>query len=153
LIVMKIVDLVRPEHIAVRLSASSKAKLVKALSARAAKAIGRDAAEIEEALNRREDLGSTGVGQGVAIPHARLKGLDGYFAELAVLDRPVEFDAIDGKPVDVLFLLLVPETGATDQLAALASISRCLRDRGTADKLRRAKSADEAYSLLERLSA
>jgi PTS system nitrogen regulatory IIA component len=148
---MKIIDLVRPQHVTVRLAANSKARLLKNLSGRAATATGLQSADIAQALERREALGSTGVGQGVAIPHARIPGLRTYFAELAVLDQPVDFDAIDGKPVDVLLLLLVPETGTADHLAALASVSRCLRDRGTAAKLRRANTADEAYALLERL--
>jgi PTS system nitrogen regulatory IIA component len=150
---MKTVDLVRPQHVTVHLSAGTKAGLLKTLADQAAVATGIKSTEILQALERREALGSTGVGQGVGIPHARISGLDTYFAALAVLDRQVDFDAIDGKPVDVVFLLLVPENGVADHLAALASLSRCLRDRGTADKLRRAKTPERAYGLLAGLSA
>ncbi len=104
--------------------------------------------EIFEILLAREKLGSTGVGSGIAIPHGKIKDLDrlkGYFARL---DRPVEFDAVDERPVDLIFLLLAPEEAGADHLKALAKVSRLMRDKNVCKKLRGSDTSEALYALL-----
>ncbi len=104
--------------------------------------------EIFEILLSREKLGSTGVGSGIAIPHGKIKDLDrlrGYFARL---DRPVEFDAVDERPVDLIFLLLAPEEAGADHLKALARVSRLMRDENVCKKLRGSDTSEALYALL-----
>src|SRR5262249_33641394 len=103
---------------------------------RAARLLAIDGQTILDALMSREMLGSTGIGQGVALPHARLSGLQRFFGLFARLERPINFDAIDDRPVDLVFLLLIPEKAGNDHLAALAAVSRRLRDRDVAARLR-----------------
>lgn len=150
---MQIEDLIGVEDIVLDLAGGSKEQALSALAATAASRLSLDAAIIVKALADRERLGSTGVGQGVAIPHARIKGLNKYFALFARLDRAVDFDAVDNKPVDLVFLLLMPEKTGNDHLAALAAISRKLRDKTMAPRLRAASRASEVFELLTRNTA
>jgi PTS system nitrogen regulatory IIA component len=129
------------------LRAADKPQVLRALTRRAAASTGLDAKSIEEALVARERLGSTGVGAGIALPHATVPGLTDFHGIFARLERPVDFDAIDGAPVDLVFLLLVPERAATN-VKALAAIARRLRDRALADRLRRGEDAETLYRLL-----
>jgi PTS system nitrogen regulatory IIA component len=99
-------------------------------------------------LLERERLGTTGVGNGIAIPHGKLAGLKQLFGMFARLEQPVDFDAIDEQPVDLIFLLLAPEAAGADHLKALARVSRLLRDRSVCEKLRGANQADAIYALL-----
>ena len=147
---MKIEDLIGPDHVAVDFRGGDKTHVLGELAQRAADALGIDAQIILKALKAREQLGSTGVGQGVAIPHARIKGLTRYFALFARLPVAVDFAAIDSKPVDLIFLLLMPENTGSDHLAALAAISRKLRDKTLAPRLRGADEAIAIYELLTR---
>jgi PTS system nitrogen regulatory IIA component len=101
-----------------------------------------------EVLLERERLGTTGVGGGIAIPHGRLPGLTHMFGLFARLERPVDFEAIDERPVDLIFLLLAPSAAGADHLKALARVSRLLRDRSLVEKLRATESADALYALL-----
>ncbi len=103
---------------------------------------------IYDVLIERERLGSTGIGMGIGIPHGRLPGLDRLCGIFARLDRPVPFDAIDDQPVDLIFLLLAPESAGADHLKALARVSRLLRDRTVCEKLRGTDNADALYALL-----
>ena len=99
-------------------------------------------------LLKREDLGSTGIGGGVAIPHARLPELHRPFGLLARLKQPIEFDSIDGQAVDLVFVFLLTAAAENGQLGALALVARTLRSQGVLDRLRRAKNASELYSII-----
>jgi PTS system nitrogen regulatory IIA component len=103
---------------------------------------------IYEALLQRERLGSTGVGEGIAIPHGKLPGLDKIFGLVARLDKPVDFEALDGQPVDVLFLLLAPEGAGADHLKALARVARVLREPGLIERLRATRDAAALYAIM-----
>jgi PTS system nitrogen regulatory IIA component len=107
-----------------------------------------DTQKICDALVAREHMGSTGIGAGIAVPHARMDGLKDIFALFARLDQPIDFAAVDGRPVDVIVLLLIPPDAGSRHLAALACVSRQLRRPGMAERLRRAKDAGELYALL-----
>jgi nitrogen PTS system EIIA component len=141
-------DLVTPQRVIASVQAGDKPKLLRELSERAAKQLGIDSKAILEALRSREMLGSTGVGQGIALPHARMAGLDRFFGLFARLERPINFDAIDDGPVDLVFLLLIPEQAGSEHLTALAAISRRLRQREVATQLRSAKASSEVYEIL-----
>jgi len=104
-------------------------------------------------LLERERLGSTGVGNGIAIPHGKIAGLDRLYGLFARADQPIDFDAIDEQPVDLIFLLLAPEGAGADHLKALARVSRLLRDRVTCEKLRGSDNADALYALLTHSAA
>lgn len=144
---MNIAEFLRPEDVLVELDASSKPQLLQQLAARAARATGSDEAILFAALSHRETLGSTGIGQGIAIPHSSPAGLTKPFALLARLGKPVEFDAIDERPVDLVFLLLTPDN-RTSHLKVLSTVSRQLRSAQVLEKLRRAKSAAEIYAVI-----
>jgi len=141
-------DLIRPEAVAEGLAAASKKVLFQQLGAIAAAAYGIDAKAAAEGLAQREKLGSTGFGGGIAIPHARIDGIDaihGVFVELA---RPIDFTAVDDLPVDLVFMLLSPAGAGAEHLKALATVSRRLRDRSFTAKLRGAGSPDALLALL-----
>jgi PTS system nitrogen regulatory IIA component len=130
------------------MQAGDKPKLLRELSERAAKQLGIGSETILEALRSRETLGSTGVGKGIALPHARIVGLGHFFGLFARLTRPINFDAIDDAPVDLVFLLLMPEQAGDEHLAALAAVSRRLRQHEVAAQLRSAKASSELYEIL-----
>jgi nitrogen PTS system EIIA component len=148
---VEIADLIAPEGVIAALPANDKAQVLRELAQRAAKATGTDEQTLSQALQAREALGSTGVGQGIALPHCRLPKLPGFFGLFARLDRAIDFAAIDERPVDLVFLLLIPEQATGEALSALALISRRLRDRETAAALRAtaaARSPRQLYALL-----
>jgi PTS system nitrogen regulatory IIA component len=145
---MDLPDLIAPDRIVFAARASNKQQLLQDLAARAAKLLNLDARMIYEALLSREELGSTGLGNGFALPHARIEGLDRPFGMFARLNRPIHFDSVDGKPVDLVFLLLIPAAAGSEHLAALAAVSRHLRDSVFAAELRKAASASALYGLL-----
>ncbi|CAA9544134.1 MAG: PTS IIA-like nitrogen-regulatory protein PtsN [uncultured Sphingosinicella sp.] len=130
------------------LSVSNKKGLFQQLALAASKQTGLSSKAIVAALNERERLGSTGFGSGVAIPHGKIPGLSRVFGYFARLAQPVDFHAVDNMPVDLVFLLLSPPDAGADHLKALASVSRALRDRQTAAKLRGARSKDAIFALL-----
>ena len=143
-------DFLSPERLRLGVPAANKRQLFDVLAATAAEATGLDAAAILGALEQREKLGTTGIGEGIAIPHARLPGLErlvGFFLRLAA---PVEYDALDDAPVDLVFLLLAPEAASTLQLKALARIARILRDPEVGGRLRAEATPGELYELLRR---
>jgi PTS system nitrogen regulatory IIA component len=144
---MKIEDFLAPGSV-VELKASDKRDVITALSRQAASALALDATAVMNALLSREELGSTGMGQGFALPHARLAEVKKPFGIFARLRRPVDFDAVDGLPVDLVFLLLLPINAQGDQLNALACVARRLRDQGTTERLRRTRDAAGAFHLL-----
>jgi len=145
---MVIADLLGPGAVLGAVHASGKPALLKLLAERAADSLGLDAAAIAAALDAREQLGSTGVGQGIAMPHARIAGLTKPFGLLARLERPIDFAAIDEKPVDLVFLLLTPPAETGVHLGALACASRRLREKNVARRLRGARDGAELYAVL-----
>jgi PTS system nitrogen regulatory IIA component len=145
---MKVADILTPDGVIVDLKASDKRAVLGDLARRAASALGLDRAGTLTVLMAREDLGSTGMGDGLAIPHARLDDVRTPFGLFARLHKAVEFDAVDGRPVDLVFLLLLPTSGQGAQLNALACVARRLRDPETARALRRAGSAQELFHVL-----
>ena len=140
-------DILAPEAVRHHLSAPTKKSLFQTIATLAAAQTGLDAREIADRLGERERLGSTGFGQGVAIPHGKVAGLDHVIGLFAKLERPLEFAAIDALPVDLVFVLLSPPDAGVDHLKALARVSRRLRDGGFVAKLRGAGSADALYAL------
>jgi PTS system nitrogen regulatory IIA component len=145
---MTITDLVAPEAIMPALKVSSKKQALQDLAARAAALTGQNERAIFEVLLQREKLGTTAVGYGVAIPHGKLPKLTKMFGLFARLDRAIDFEALDGQPVDLVFLLLAPEGAGADHLKALARVARLLRDQDTANKLRAARDAQALYAVL-----
>ena len=145
---MMITDLVAPEAIIPALKVNSKKQALQELAARAAELTGQNDRAIFEVLLRREKLGTTAVGYGVAIPHGKLQKLDKIFGLFARLDRPIDFEAMDGQPVDLVFLLLAPEGAGADHLKALSRIARVLRDQDLVAKLRATDSASAIYAFL-----
>ena len=145
---MEIVDLITPQHVIPNLRVTSKKQALQELSRYAAEITNQHERTIFEVLLERERLGTTGVGAGVAIPHGKLPALDRLYGLFARLDAPIDFEAIDEQPVDLIFLLLAPEAAGADHLKALARVSRLLRDKETCDKLRGSDTAEALYVLL-----
>ena len=145
---MTLADIIDARTVLPNLHAQSKKQLLQELSEAAAPMLSVDARLIFETLRRREKLGSTGLGQGIAIPHGKLAGLSRVYGLFARLAAPVAFDSIDGQPVDLVFLLMAPEHAGADHLKALARISRLLRDSATVSKLRGAEDAAALYAIL-----
>jgi PTS system nitrogen regulatory IIA component len=145
---MKIKSLLAPDSVVLNMRSPDKAALLRDLAQRASIAAHVPAETIFDALSRREELGSTGIGGGVAIPHARFPGIVAPVAIAARLKPPVNFDAIDGLPVDLVFVLLVPSASNSEHLNALAAVSRRLRERPVVEQLRMSTSADTFYRAL-----
>jgi len=145
---MDLSDLVKPDAIVSSLKANSKKQALQVLAGKAAALTGRDEREIFETLVQREKLGSTGVGNGIAIPHGKLAGLDQIFGLFARTAKPIDFDAPDEQPVDLIFLLLAPEGAGADHLKALARIARLLREPGVIAKLRACADKSALYAAL-----
>ena len=150
---MPLNDLVAPNAILPALKVNSKKQVLQELAARAAVLSGQSERAILDILTQREKLGSTAVGNGIAIPHGKMPGLARLFGLFARLDRPVDFEALDNQPVDLVFLLLAPEGAGADHLKALARIARLLRDPGIAHKLRATHDAESLYAVLAMPSA
>ena len=145
---MEIADLITPRGIVAQLRATNKKQALQELAKRASVVTGIQERTIYDVLIERERLGTTGIGMGIGIPHGRLPGLTKLYGLFARLERAIQFEAIDEQPVDLLFLLLAPETAGADHLKALALVSRLLRDRTVCEKLRGTDSADALYALL-----
>src|SRR6201998_3808154 len=145
---MPLTDLVAPNAVIPALKVTSKKQAIQELSAKAAKLSGQNERVIFETLLQREKLGSTGCGNGIAIPHGKLPKLERLFGLFARLDRPVDFEALDGQPVDLIFLLLAPEGAGADHLKALARVARLLRDQDIARKLRESRDAEALFAVL-----
>ncbi len=145
---MDLGDLVTPEGIIPSLKAKSKKQALQDLAAKAAQLTGLPARDIFDALLQRERLGSTGLGRGIAIPHVKFKALDNIVCLFARLEVPIDFDALDNEPVDLIFLLLAPEHASGDHLKALARISRLLRETSTLDRLRKSSDRDALFAVL-----
>ena len=145
---MEINDLISSDVVVANLKATSKKQVLHNLARRAAKQTGVNERDIFDVLMERERLGSTGVGNGIAIPHGKLPELERLHGLFALLEQPVDFQAIDEHPVDLIFLLLAPESAGADHLKALAKISRLLRNTGICDKLRGSETSDALYAIL-----
>lgn len=145
---MQIGDILDRAAIAPRVSAPNKRQLLAVVAEIAARNLGLDAAVILDALAEREAAGSTGVGHGVAAPHARLEGLQRMRGVFVRLDHPVDFDSVDDQPVDLVFALFAPANAGTEHLRALARVSRLLRQGDLREQLRQARTADAIHALL-----
>jgi PTS system nitrogen regulatory IIA component len=142
---MDIKDFLSPDHALIDVRASDKAGLLQDLSSRAALALNLAVDRIAAELLKREELGTTGTGGGIALPHARMPEVTRPFGMLVRLKRPMDFDAIDSKPVDIVFLLLLPAAAECDQVQALAGVARKLRNPNSLQRLRGAADAAELY--------
>jgi PTS system nitrogen regulatory IIA component len=145
---MEITDLITADAVVANLHATSKKQVLQELSRRAADITGEHERAIFEVLMERERLGTTGVGAGIAIPHGKLQSLEKLHGLFARLEQPVDFQAIDERPVDLIFLLLAPESAGADHLKALARVSRILRDNKVCEKLRGTDTPDALYAIL-----
>ncbi len=141
-------DLLYPATVQAKAAIDSKKAFFPYAGALAASALGLDGGEVAERLLERERLGSTAFGKGVALPHARLEGISGVKGLFLKLDRPIDFNAVDGLPVDLIFILLSPVDCGAEHLKALARVSRFLRDEQATARLRGAKSTEALYALL-----
>lgn len=145
---IEIADLLAARSVVAQLRAANKRQVLQELARRAAAQTELSDRRIYDVLNERERLGSTGIGRGVAIPHGKLAELPRIFGMFGRLERPVPFEAIDGQPVDLVFVLLTPADAGADHLTALSRISRLLRDQAMCEKLRGASGPDALYALL-----
>lgn len=150
---MPLLDFLDPQAVLPALRATGKKQALQELSAHAARLSGLDEGVIFEALLQRERLGSTGIGEGIAIPHGKLAGLTRIFGLAARLEKPIDFEALDGQPVDILFLLLAPEGAGADHLKALARVARVLREPGVVERVRATRDREALYSVLTEISA
>lgn len=145
---MELADILSEESVIVCSGLKTKPEVLRQLAERAAKVTGCDVGQIFDALSDREALGSTGLGNGIAIPHGKLAGLNGVTAVFARLDNAIDFEAVDDQPVDLMMMLLAPVGAGADHLKALARVARLLRNEGTVEALRRAPNADALYAIL-----
>jgi PTS system nitrogen regulatory IIA component len=145
---IKIYDLLSPADVMIDVGALNKRSLLQDLSAKSAASLDLRVDQIAPYLLKREELGCTGMGGGVAIPHARVRDLQRPYGVLAKLKQPIEFEAIDGQAVDIVFLLLLPANADNGQLSALALVARTLRASETLVRLRRARDASELYAMM-----
>ena len=150
---MPLTDLVVQSAVIPALKVNGKKQAMQEIAAKAAELTGQGEREILEILLQREKLGSTGVGNGVAIPHGKLPKLNNLFGLFARLERPIDFEALDNQPVDLIFLLLAPEGAGADHLKALARVARLLRDPEIVQKLRESRDAEALYAVLALQSA
>jgi PTS system nitrogen regulatory IIA component len=141
-------SLIATDCVVANLRATNKRQVLRELARKAASLTGHTEEAIFEVLSERERLGTTGIGHGIAIPHGKLPGLDRVYGVFARLERPVDFDAIDDQPVDLIFLLLAPANCGAEHLKALAKVSRMLRDRGLCEKVRGSTTCDAIYALM-----
>src|SRR5476651_2428352 len=145
---MNISDLLSPDAVLSALKAQNKKQLLQELAARGHLQTRLPEKRIFETLIERERLGTTGVGQGIAIPHGRMAGADKITGVFARLESPIDYEAVDSQPVDLVFMLLAPENAGADHLKALARVSRLLRNGPTCEKLRAASKPEVLYALL-----
>ena len=150
---MEIRELITTGSVIPNLRATSKKQAIQDLAKRAADITGLHERAIFDVLMEREKLGTTGVGNGIAIPHGKLANLDRLYGLFARLENPIDFQSIDEQPVDLIFLLLAPETAGADHLKALARVSRLLRDQVACEKLRGTDDGEALFALLTESSA
>ena len=148
---MNITNILDQNNILIGLKSNSKREFLQDLAQKASEITGIDALTIFDMILERENLGSTGFGGGTAMPHGRFSNLDKIHAFFVKPSYPLNFDAIDGKPVDLLFMLMSPENSGADHLTALAMLSRILKDETTCDKLRKMSKPTEIFALLNEI--
>jgi nitrogen PTS system EIIA component len=144
---MELADILAERAVLCCTGLTTKRQLFEQLAERAAEITGHDAAEILEAITSREELGSTGLGNGIAIPHGKIAGLKGVTALVARLDQPIDFDSVDDQPVDIVVMLLAPTGAGADHLKALSRVARLLRTEAMVDELRRAENPAQLRAL------
>ncbi|MFT6657703.1 PTS IIA-like nitrogen regulatory protein PtsN [Maritalea sp.] len=145
---MELADILTKEAIVPCAKATCKRQLLQLAADKAAELVGGDAHEIFKTLTEREQLGTTGLGDGIAIPHGKIEGLKGVTCVFIRLDHPIDFEAVDEKPVDLAFVLLAPKGAGADHLKALSRIARLVRSNNVAKQARTIRDADELYDLL-----
>ena len=145
---MEISELLDENSVIANLKATSKKQALQKLAEEVHRVAGLDERAVFDVRMEREKLGTTGVGNGIAIPHGKLPGLERLYGMFARVTPAIDFQAIDGNPVDLIFLLLAPESAGADHLKALARVSRLLRDKTTCEKLRGTDEAAALYGLL-----
>jgi len=145
---MKISDILSADSVFADVKANNKRQLLQDLALKAAREAGVDERTVADSVWERENLGSTGYGNGTAFPHARIEGLKTIKAIFARLASPLDFNSVDHKPVDLVFLLISPENSGADHLTALASLSRVLKNEDICQKLRQAKNKEEIFNIL-----
>ena len=145
---MEITDIITQAAVIPSLRATSKKQALQELAHRSQELLGLPERAVFDVLMERERLGTTGIGNGIAIPHGKPAGIQHLSGIFARLERAIDFESIDEQPVDLIFLLLAPESAGADHLKALARVSRLLRDKSVCDKLRTADSADALYAVL-----
>ncbi len=150
---MDVADLVAPDAVLASIKAAGKKQALQEVGHKAADAYGLDCRAVIDGLLSREKLGSTAMGAGVAIPHARIEGLTSIVGVFGRLCKPVDFEAADGHGVDLMFVLLAPEGAGADHLRALAKVSRLLRSQATCEKLRQTDDPTVLYTLLTDMTA
>ncbi|HMN70403.1 MAG TPA: PTS IIA-like nitrogen regulatory protein PtsN [Rhodoblastus sp.] len=147
---MSLNDLISPQAVIASLKANSKKQALIELSEKAGELSGLDSREVLDALIQRERLGSTAIGGGIAIPHGKLARCERIFGVFARLEKPIDFEALDDAPVDLIFLLIAPETAGADHLNALSRAARVLRDQSLVATLRSTRDPSALYSILMR---
>lgn len=150
---MEISDLIEPRAVMANLRAANKKQALQEIARRASEITGEPERAIFDVLIERERLGTTGVGSGIAIPHGKLPALKRLYGVFARIETAIDFESIDGQPVDLVFLLLAPAGAGADHLKALARVSRLLRDRAVCEKLRGSDSPEALYALLTESTA
>jgi nitrogen PTS system EIIA component len=145
---MPLTDFLTQDAVVPGLRVSSKKQALQEVAAKAAELSGLPEREIFDTLLQRERLGSTGIGQGIAIPHGKLSKVEKLFGVFARLERPIDFESLDGEPVDLMFVLIAPESAGADHLKALARVARVLREPSVTQKLRAARDSDALYAVL-----
>ena len=145
---MELLNLLKPEAVKVVSTVSSKKRLLHVVGELANSVYGLDVSETVNALQERETLGPTGVGHGVALPHARSKSMESVVGTFILLEKPIDFGAVDNQPVDLVFSIFAPEAAGVDHLKALALVSRTLRDSTFCSKLRSNKDSATLYTIL-----
>ena len=145
---MALNDLLKPEAVLPNVRATSKKQILQAMAERAATLTGIAEREIFDTIQQRERLGSTGVGNGIAIPHGKLKSINHLVGVFARLEHGIDFEAIDDEKVDLVFLLLAPESAGADHLKALSKVARALRSQDVVDKIRGTTDAHAIYDML-----
>lgn len=146
---MDLTDIIHPDSIIANAKSNSKKQLFQEISEIAAAQTGKNSRVLFDLLLQRERLGSTGIGNGVAIPHGKLAGLQGITGVFARLARPVPFEAMDDEPVDLVFAIFAPEGSGADHLKALSRIARVFRNQTVLSQIRKTSDADAIYSLLQ----
>ncbi len=150
---MTLTDLLSPAAVISPLRANGKKQALQELAQHAASLTGLPERELFEALLQRERLGSTGIGDGIAIPHGRMPGIDRLVGLFGRAERPIDFDALDGQPVDIVFVLIAPEGAGADHLKALARVARVLRNQAVLEQVRSIRDPAAIYAILAETAA